>query len=148
LKHQLIKEIMNAVFLAARILFVLIFALSAVGHLTKANDMTGYAKFKGAPGGKFGVIVTGLTLGAGAIMVLLGVWGDVGSLLIAATLVPISFFMHAYWKESDAQAKQSDQVMFNKNVGLIGGALAFFLLFAVTGANLGLTITEPLFQLS
>lgn len=139
---------MDAIFLIARILFVLIFLMSAVGHILKANDMAGYAKFKGAPAGKFGVIATGITLGAGAIMVLFGIFGDVGSLLIAATLIPISFFMHAYWKESDAQAKQGDQVMFNKNVGLIGGALAFFLLFAVTGANLGLTITGPLFNLS
>ena len=139
---------MNAVFLIARILFVLIFLMSAVGHILKANDMAGYAKFKGAPGGKFGVIATGVTLGAGAIMVLLGIYGDLGALLIAATLIPISFFMHAYWKEADAQAKQGDQVMFNKNVGLIGGALAFFLLFAVTGANLGLTVTGPLFNLS
>jgi len=138
---------MDAIFLVARILFVLIFLMSAVGHIVKANDMAGYAKFKGAPGGKFGVIATGVTLGAGAIMVLLGVFGDIGALLIAATLIPISFFMHAYWKESDAQAKQGDQVMFNKNVGLIGGALAFFLLFAVTGANLGLTITGPVFNL-
>lgn len=139
---------MDAIFLVARILFVLIFLMSAVGHIVKANDMAGYAKFKGAPGGKFGVIATGVTLGAGAIMVLLGIFGDIGALLIAATLIPISFFMHAYWKESDAQAKQGDQVMFNKNVGLIGGALAFFLLFAVTGANLGLTITGPVFNLS
>jgi len=138
---------MDAIFLVARILFVLIFLMSAVGHIVKANDMAGYAKFKGAPGGKFGVIATGVTLGAGAIMVLLGIFGDIGALLIAATLIPISFFMHAYWKESDAQAKQGDQVMFNKNVGLIGGALAFFLLFAVTGANLGLTITGPVFNL-
>jgi len=138
---------MDAIFLVARILFVLIFLMSAVGHIVKANDMAGYAKFKGAPGGKFGVIATGVTLGAGAIMVLLGIFGDIGALLIAATLIPISFFMHAYWKESDAQAKQGDQVMFNKNVGLIGGALAFFLLFAVTGGNLGLTITGPVFNL-
>jgi putative oxidoreductase len=142
-----LKDIMDAIFLVARILFVLIFLMSAVGHIVKANDMAGYAKFKGAPGGKFGVIATGVTLGAGAIMVLLGIFGDIGALLIAATLIPISFFMHAYWKESDAQAKQGDQVMFNKNVGLIGGALAFFLLFAVTGGNLGLTITGPVFNL-
>jgi uncharacterized membrane protein YphA (DoxX/SURF4 family) len=142
------KEIMDVVFLIARILFVLIFATSAIGHIVKANDMAGYAKFKGAPGGRFGVIFSGITLGAGAIMVLLGIWGDVGSLLIAATLIPITFFMHAYWKDGDAQAKQGDQVMFNKNVGLMGGALAFFLLFAVTAANLGLTITGPLFHLS
>ena len=139
---------MNAVFLVARILFALIFLMSAVGHILKANDMAGYAKFKGAPGGKFGVILSGVTLGAGALMLLFGIYGDLGALIIFATLIPISFFMHAYWKESDAQAKQSDQVMFNKNLGLMGGALGFFLLFAVTAANLGWTITGPLFHLS
>jgi len=139
---------MNAVFLIARILFALIFTLSAVGHLTKADAMAGYAAYKGAPGGKFGVIASGVTMGLGALMVLFGIYGDIGALLVFATLIPISFYMHAYWKESDAQAKQTDQISFNKNVGLMGGALALFLLFAVTGANLGLTITGPLLHLS
>jgi putative oxidoreductase len=143
-----VKEVMNAVFLVARILFVIIFLMSAVGHILKANDMAGYAKFKGAPGGKFGVIASGVTLGLGALMVLLGVYGDIGALLIFATLVPITFFMHAYWKESDAQAKQTDQVMFNKNVGLMGGALLFFLVFASATVDLGWTITGPLLQVS
>ena len=139
---------MNAVFLIARILFALIFLLSAMGHITKADAMARYAKFKGAPGGKFGVIASGVTMGLGALMVLLGIYGDLGALLVFATLIPISFYMHAFWKESDAQAKQADQTSFNKNIGLMGGALALFLLFAVTGANLGLTITGPLFHLS
>ena len=81
-------------------------------------------------------------------MIVLGFYGDLGALLIFATLLPVSFFMHAYWKESDAQAKQADQIAFNKNVGLMGGALALFLLFAVTSANLGLSITGPLIHLS
>ena len=139
---------MDAIFLTARILFAVIFLLSAVGHLTKAAQMAQYADYKGAPGGKFGVIASGVTLGLGALMVLFGVYGDVGALLVFATLIPITFFMHAYWKESDAQAKQTDQISFNKNLGLMGGALAFALLFAATSTSLGLTITEPLFQLT
>lgn len=139
---------MNAVFLIARILFALIFLLSAVGHLTKSADMAQYAQFKGAPGGRVGVILSGVAMGIGALMVLLGIYGDIGALLVFATLIPVSFYMHAYWKESDAQAKQADQVSFNKNIGLMGGALAFFLLFAIEGANVGLTITDAVFQLS
>ena len=139
---------MNAIFLIARILFALIFLLSAMGHITKADAMAGYAKFKGAPGGKFGVIASGVTMGLGALMVLLGIYGDLGALLVFATLIPINFYMHSYWKESDAQAKQMDQISFNKNIGLMGGSLALFLLFAVTSANLGLTITGSLFHLS
>ena len=139
---------MDAVFVIARVLFALIFLFSAIGHVTQADAMAGYAKYKGAPGGKGGVIASGVAMGLGALSIALGVFGDVGALLIAASLIPISFFMHAFWKESDAQAKQTEQIAFNKNVGLIGGALALFLLFAVAGADMGLTITDALFTLS
>ncbi len=138
---------MDIVFLIARVLFAVIFLLSAVGHLTQAGAMAQYAEFKGAPGGKAGVIASGVAMGVGALMVLFGVFGDIGSLLIAATLIPVSFFMHAHWKESDAQAKQTEQISFNKNLGLIGGALALFLLFAVQGADMGLSVTDSLIQL-
>ncbi len=138
---------MDIVFLIARILFVLLFLGSAFGHLAQSNAMAQYAAYKGAPGGRFGVIATGVTFGLGALSVLLGVFGDLGALLLAATLIPVSFFMHAHWKEEDAQAKQAEMVNFNKNLGLIGGALAFFLLFAVQGADLGLVITDSVIKL-
>lgn len=139
---------MDVVILIARILFALVFVFSAIGHVTQSAAMAQYASFKGAPGGRTGVIVSGVAMGVGAIMVLLGLFGDLGALLIAATLIPISIFMHAYWKEEDAQAKQGDQVQFNKNLALIGGALALFLLFALEGSGLGLTLTDSVIHLS
>ena len=138
---------MNAVFLVARILFVVVFVMSAIGHLTKADAMAQYAAYKKAPGGKAGVILSGVTLGAGALMVLFGIYGDIGALLLAATLVPITLFMHQYWKETDEQAKMSELTAFNKNTALIGGALAFFLIFAVSAGHLGLTVTGPIFSI-
>lgn len=138
---------MDAVFLAARILFSLIFLFSAIGHLTQSAGMAQYAKFKGAPGGVFGVILSGITFALGALSIVLGIYGDLGALLIAATLVPVTFFMHAFWKESDAQAKQNEQISFNKNIALIGGALGLFILFASDKLELGLTITGSLFNL-
>lgn len=88
-------------------------------------------------------------MGLGALSIVLGVFGDLGSLLIAATLIPITFFMHAFWKETDAQAaKQADQIAFNKNVGPTGGALALFLLFSVTVRTLASRSRTSLFNLS
>ncbi|WP_296665847.1 DoxX family protein [Demequina sp.] len=138
---------MDTVFLIARVLLALIFLLSAIGHFANASAMAQYADYKGAPGGKFGVIASGAAMGLGGLMILFGVFGDIGALLIALTLIPVTFFMHAFWKETDAQAKQTEQISFNKNLGLIGGALGLFLLFASTGLDLGLTITGPLFHL-
>ncbi|MDN4475866.1 DoxX family protein [Demequina sp. SYSU T00192] len=139
---------MDTVFLIARILVALIFLLSAVGHVANANAMAQYADYKGAPGGKAGVIVSGIAMGVGGLMILLGIWGEIGALLIAATLIPVTFFMHAFWKETDPQARQTEQISFNKNLGLIGGALALFLLFASQGAAMGLTVTEPLLTIA
>jgi len=133
----------DVVFLIARILFVIIAITGAIGHFLQADAMTQYANYKGAPGGKFGVIASGVGLGLGGVMVLLGIYGDLGALIIAATLIPISIFMHAFWKESDAQAKMTEQVAFNKNLALIGGALAIFVFFAATDP--ALSITGPLF---
>ncbi len=138
---------MDIVFLIARILFAFIFVMSSIGHLTQSKAMAQYAEYKGAPGGRFGVIVTGLMMLVGSISVVLGLWGDLGSLLIALALLPMTFFMHQHWKETDAQAKQGEMINFNKNLGLIGGALALFLLFASQGAAMGLTITDAVITL-
>jgi putative oxidoreductase len=40
-----------------------------------------------------------------------------------------------------------EQVQFSKDLGLAGGALALFVVFAALGSELGLTITEALFKL-
>ena len=139
---------MDVVFLIARILFSLLFLMSGVAHLLKADDMAQFAAYKKAPGGKAGVILSGVLLVVGALSVLLGVFGDIGSLLIVAAMLPITFFMHAFWKETDAQAKMSEQTAFNKNVALIGAALAFFVLFATPAVSVGITVTTNLISLS
>jgi uncharacterized membrane protein YphA (DoxX/SURF4 family) len=137
----------DVVFLIARVLFSAIFLLSAIGHFTQADQMAQYAAYKKAPGGKFGVIATGVLMALGGLSILFGVFGDIGSLLIVAALLPITFFMHAFWKESDPQAKQTEQISFNKNLALIGAALAFFVLFATPAISVGITITRNLVTL-
>ena len=63
---------MDVVFLIARILFVIIAITGAIGHFLQADAMTQYATYKGAPLGKAGVILSGIGLGVGGLMVLLG----------------------------------------------------------------------------
>jgi hypothetical protein len=54
--------------------------------------------------------------------------------------------MHGFWRETDGQAKQQEQVQFMKDISLAGGALLLFALFVKVGDGLGLTITGPLFK--
>jgi uncharacterized membrane protein YphA (DoxX/SURF4 family) len=136
---------MDIVFLAARVLFAVIFIASGIGHFANRKQMAEYAAAMGAPAPGAGVLVTGAMILAGGLMILLGIWGDLGALLLVAFLLPTSFIMHAFWKHEDPQMAQAEQVSFLKNISLSGGALAFFWLFVEYGDDLPITITGPLF---
>lgn len=139
---------MSIVVLIGRILFVWLFANSALGHLSKTKMLAGYAASKGVPAAWLSTFVSGILLALGSISVLLGIWADLGSLFLVAFLVPTAVLMHGFWKESDAGARQQEMVQFNKDLSLAGAALALFAFFAYAGDHLGLTITGPLFHLS
>ncbi|WP_199433034.1 DoxX family membrane protein [Qaidamihabitans albus] len=137
---------MSVLVLIGRILFVAIFLASALGHLTQTRAMAGYAESKGVPFAKVLVPGTGVLLGVGGLMVLLGVWADLGALLLLVFLVPTALMMHPFWKEQDQQARQNEMIQFNKDISLGGAALTLFAFFAYV-EDLGLTITGPLFGL-
>ena len=50
--------------------------------------------------------------------------------------------MHQFWKETDPQAKMQEQIGFNKDLALAGGALAFYVLFANFSDQLGLLLVK------
>ncbi|ROP37907.1 DoxX family protein [Saccharothrix texasensis] len=136
---------MDVVALIGRILFVVLFFGSAMGHLTQTAAMAGYAASKGVPSAKAATFGSGVLMAIGGLMLLLGVWADLGALLLVLFLLPTAFLMHNFWKETDPQAKQVEMIQFNKDLALAGGALMFFGLYAGPGSELGLTITGPLF---
>lgn len=136
---------MDVIVLISRILFAAIFIASGVGHLTATDAMTGYAQYKKVPFARLSVIVSGVLMILGALSVVLGVYGDLGALLLLVSILPIPFLMHQYWNE-EGEARMNEQVQFNKTLSLIGGTLALFALFALVD-DLGLTITGPLFSL-
>jgi uncharacterized membrane protein YphA (DoxX/SURF4 family) len=134
----------SVVILIGRILFSVLILSSAVGHLTKTNDMAAYAKHKGVPMAWAAVLGGGILLALGGISVLLGIWADLGSLLLALFLIPTAVMMHPFWKES-AEGRMMEQIQFNKDLALGGAALMFMGLFAIAGDAVDLTITGPLF---
>jgi putative oxidoreductase len=78
--------------------------------------------------------------------VLLGIYGDVGALMLALFIVASALLIHPYWRESDEQSMMMEQVQFTKDLGLADSALGLFVVFAALGPELGLTITESLFD--
>ncbi len=139
---------MDVLVLIGRILFTALFLGSAFGHLTQTKAMAGYATSRGVPAAVPAVLGSGVLMLVGALSVLLGVWADLGALLLVAFLVPTAVLMHAFWKETEPQSRQMEMVHFQKDVALAGAALMLFAFIAHTGDDLGLTITGPLFDIS
>lgn len=133
---------MDVVLLIGRILFAALFIGSGLGHLTQTEAMAGYAGSKGVPSPRLATQASGVLIVVGALSVLLGVWGDLGSLLLVLFLLPTSLLMHGFWKESDAMARQMEMIHFNKDMALAGAALVLFWAFV---QDPGLTITRSLF---
>ncbi len=137
---------MDVLVLIGRVVFSLIFFLSALNHLTKSDVLAGYVQSKGLPAGRFLTLASGVWLLVGSVLVILGVWGDLGALFLLVFLVLTAFLMHAFWKETDPMARQNEMTHFLKDLSLAGGSLVLFTLFAST-SDLGLTLTGPLFRL-
>ena len=134
---------MNAVLVIGRIFVAALLIGAGIAHFAKLEAMTGYAKYKKLPAAKFGVIISGLFFLAGGVFNLLGLWVDLGNLLLAITLVLAAVIFHNFWKESDATAKQNEQIAFNKDIALAGFALIIFALVysgAISGDEFGPSI--------
>lgn len=135
---------MDVIFLIGRVLFGALFLMSAMGHLLQTDAMAQYASSRGVPTPVLLTRVTGVQLALGGLSVILGVWGDVGALLLGAFLLPTALVMHAFWKERDAAMKQQEMVQFNKDIALLGGSVALLWVFS---RDVGLTLTGPLLGL-
>ena len=92
--------------------------------------MTGYAKYKKLPAAKFGVLISGLFFLLGGVYIAIGLWVDLGALLLAITLILAAVIFHNFWKETDATAKQNEMIAFNKDIALAGASLILFALIA------------------
>ena len=120
---------MGVVLVIGRLLFSAIFLRSGIQHLRDDGTMAGYSKSKGVPAASALVPLTGVMILAGGISVALGLWADVGALLIAAFLLPTALIMHNYWTIEDPQARNGDAAHFYKDVALLGAAIAVFYLY-------------------
>src|SRR6266498_1410554 len=77
----------GAIVLAGRVLFASFFgAVAGVGHIRRSDQMEGYSKGVGFPVPFIAGWPTGLWLIAGAVSIALGIWPDIGALMIAAVL--------------------------------------------------------------
>jgi uncharacterized membrane protein YphA (DoxX/SURF4 family) len=137
---------MSVLVLVGRVLFVGVFLGAVLPHLTKTTMMAGYAKSKGVPLAWAATFAGGILLLLGGLSVLLGIWADLGALLLAVFLVPTAVLIHGFWRES-GENRTTEQTQFFKDLALAGAALMLVGLISYAGHGLGLTLTGPLFHL-
>jgi uncharacterized membrane protein YphA (DoxX/SURF4 family) len=135
----------DVVFLVGRILFAATFIQSGIVNHLASKQGVEYARSYGAPAPEVLVPTSGWAIVIGGVMIILGVWADLGALILAAFLVGITPIMHAYWKEQDAQGRIGQQVNFAKNSAMLGAALILFYAYNQLQGAAGLSITDPLF---
>jgi len=112
---------MNYLVLLGRVLYVAIFILAAPGHFSAGT--IGYAASHGVPLASIAVPLSGMIALAGGLSILLGYRARWGAWLIVLFLVPVTIIMHNFWAVTDPNAAQMQQIMFMKNLSMLGAAL-------------------------
>jgi putative oxidoreductase len=137
----------GVVVLIGRVLFAYWFvAVTGVGHFKKDQMMRGYAQQAGFPIPALAGWVAGLWLVLGGVSVALGIWPDLGSLMLGAFVIPAAVFFHRFWAQEDEMQKMLHTALFYRNVVILGAALVFFGTFVALGSELRFAITAPLFD--
>jgi len=88
---------MDVVMLVGRILFAFMFVMSGFNHLAKAEAMAGYAAYKKVPAPKLANLLSGVLMLLGGLSIILGVYADLGALVLAILLVAMAVKMHDFW---------------------------------------------------
>ncbi|MDP3763834.1 MAG: DoxX family protein [bacterium] len=112
----------ETIFFIGRILLGSFLLYSAYNHFSNIKGLTAYTEMKKVPMPKVAVIVSGLLLLFGGYSIIIGVRVTAGIAALTLFFIPVTFIMHAFWKEEE-QARSMDQVQFMKNLALLGAIL-------------------------
>ncbi|MFL5747801.1 MAG: DoxX family protein [Niastella sp.] len=107
--------------LTGRILFSLIFLMTAINHFS--GKTIGYAASQNVPFASVLVPASGIIATLGALSIILGYRARLGAWLIVLFLVPVTLMMHNFWTITDPMIRQMQMAMFLKNISMLGAAL-------------------------
>ncbi|TLY32218.1 MAG: DoxX family protein [Ignavibacteria bacterium] len=107
--------------LLGRIFYSLIFLMASPGHFSKGT--IAFAASQGVPFASIAVPLSGVMALLGGLSIALGYKAKWGGLLLALFLVPVTVMLHNFWTVTDPMMAQMQQIMFMKNIAMLGGAL-------------------------
>lgn len=118
------NALQNPLALVGRILIAWFFIIPGLGKLTGFAGAVGYAQSAGMPMPEVGVAV-GLAIEIlGGLALLLGLGTRYAAAILAIFTLAATMIFHAYWSVP-AEAVMVTKLLFNKNIAIVGGLLAF-----------------------
>src|SRR5882757_8660172 len=104
-----------------RILFCSFFIVSFPDCFKKETIQM--AADHGLPAPEMLVPLAGVMALAGAVCVLVGYRAQLGAWMLVAFLVPLTLVMHSFWDVADPGQAGIQEMLFMKNLTMLGGAL-------------------------
>jgi putative oxidoreductase len=108
--------------LAGRLLLAALFLPAGLGKISGFAGTTGYIASKGLPLPELGVVVAIVVEVLGSLALIAGLGTRIAALVLAVFTLAASFIFHGYWALPADQAFVQ-QLMFFKNMGVVGGLL-------------------------
>lgn len=113
----------NPLALLARLLLAALFLPAGIGKISGFAGTAGYIGSVGLPMPEVGAAIAIAVEVLGGIALILGLGTRWAALALAVFTLVASIFFHAYWA-LPAEQQMMQQLMFMKNIGVVGGLLA------------------------
>lgn len=115
-------SLQNPLSLVGRLLLALLFVPAGIGKIGGFAGTAGYIASKGLPLPELGAAIAIVVEIAGGLALLAGFGTRLAALVLALFTLVATFIFHAYWGLPADQAFVQ-QLMFNKNIAVVGGLL-------------------------
>jgi len=116
------NALQNPLSLVGRILLAALFLPAGIGKLTGFAGTVGYIASVGLPLPQVGAALALIVEIVGGIALITGFGTRFAALALAVFTAVASFFFHNYWA-APAEQQMVQQLMFFKNVAVVGGLL-------------------------
>lgn len=116
-------EIATLIFVLGQILLGGYFLFNGVMHFLQFSNMVGYAASKGVPIPTFSVLIASTLILLGGAGILLGIFVTWALYALIIFMIPVTLYMHAFWKVSDPNEKRIERIQFLKNAALTGALI-------------------------
>jgi uncharacterized membrane protein YphA (DoxX/SURF4 family) len=115
---------MTEIFFVGRLVFGGFLLFAGSSHFTQLGALAAAAAQKGVPLPTAAVLSSGALLLVAGVTFTLGLAPRLGQAALVTFLIPVTFVMHAFWRE-DGPARVLDFAHFTKNLAILGATLMF-----------------------